>query len=390
MNDAGRSASGPAVFDRRFEWPTLLAWALGVAVVSTLLLTAVTSTAAFDPFNPSWNGTADLRNHLESDPDVESELVRDTNSYETADPDETVAIVIAPDEPYTGADAKRVQSFVDEGGTLVVFENVGAEGNALLESVDADARVDGRLLRDEQHYYRGPKMPIATGVANHSITADVDQLTLNHGTAVNPGSNETTELVTTSSIASLEGDGGDTGNGTHIGTHPVATAESVGDGRVIVVGDPSITINAMRERPDNSAFIRGLYEDEERVLLDISHVADPPVLAMTIETVRATPLAQTLAGTTGIVLIAALAGHRITPLWRRLTRWRSRRSRCHELEETLTDAGRFSNAQSGDSRQENRRRRSDRIQRVRGDDTDIHPRRDTPEWNRRDERTDDD
>lgn len=385
MSDGGRSGSWPSAFGHRFdvEWPRLLAFALGVLVIGTLTMVAATSTATFDPFNPSWNGTADLRDQVESDPDVESELMRQTGPYKEVDPSETVAIVVAPDDTYTGTDADRVESFVADGGTLVVFENFGDEGNTLLESVGAATRVDGQLLRDEQYHYRGPKMPVATGVENHSVTRNSSQLTLNHATAVDPVSNETTVLVTTSDVASLGDEGDPIENGT-IGAHPVATAEPVGDGRVIVVGDPSITINAMLSRPDNAAFVRGLYADETHVLLDISHVDDPPVLALAMETVRTTPQLQALFGTVGIAIIAALSGHRVTPFVTRVANRFSSRARSQTIERTLSDDSLTTEERMAllRRRRHHSGRDEEQTQRVRGGRTGIQSDRDTDERER--------
>lgn len=381
------SESGPSTFDTwsDIEWPKLLAVVLGTLVIITLAMVSMTSTAAFDPFNPSWNGTADLRDQIESDPTVESELIRQTDAYEAVDPSETVAFVVAPDDVYAGPDADRVESFVADGGTLVVFENFGDGGNALLESVGADARVDGRLLRDERYHYRGPKMPVATGVKNHSVTNGSSRLTLNHATALEPGSNETTVLVTTSSVASLGDEDAPIENGT-IGAHPVATAEPVGDGRVIVVGDPSIVINSMLSQPDNAAFVRGLYADEKRVLIDISHVDEPPIAALTVETVRSTPWIQTLLGTVGIAGIALLSRRRVGPLVTGVANRFSSRARSRRIERMLSSESLTVDERLAVVRREQRRDHPShdekRTQHVRGNGTGIRSDRDTDERER--------
>lgn len=377
------SESWPSTFDTWFdiEWPRLLAVVLGTLVIITLAMVSMTSTAAFDPFNPSWNGTADLRDQIESDPTVESELIRQTDAYEAVDPSETVAFVVAPDDVYTGPDADRVESFVADGGTLVVFENFGDGGNTLLESVGADARVDGQLLRDERYHYRGPKMPVATGVKNHSVTNGSSRLTLNHATAVDPGSNETTVLVTTSSVASLGDEDAPIENGT-IGAHPVATAEPVDNGRVIVVGDPSIVINSMLSQPDNAAFVRGLYADEKRVLIDISHVDEPPIAALTVETVRTTPWIQALLGTVGIAGIALLSQRRVGPLVTGVANRFSSRARSRMIERTLSSESLTMDERPAVVRRDHSSHDEERTQHVRGNGTGIRSDRDTDERER--------
>ncbi|OIB55769.1 DUF4350 domain-containing protein [Natrialba sp. SSL1] len=285
------------------DWPRVLLASLLVVVCSGLLIAATTSTVAFGPFNPSWNGMSELHTQVNDEPGVESDLVRETTRYTDHQPNETVAVVVAPDDPYTGDDAVRVAQFVADGGTLVVLENFGTNGNQLLADVGAETRVDGELLRDHRSNYRGPSMPIATGVANHTYTSDVEQLTLNYAASVE--SQTGTVLVETSDTAyrDLNRDG-ELNDDEEPGAYPVATVETVGSGQVITVGDPSIAINAMIDEPDNAAFLQAIYTDADQVLIDLSHADNLPPLAGAALTLRETPLLQVLVGAIGIGLIA--------------------------------------------------------------------------------------
>ena len=193
-----------SIRDGRLDWSRILFVALALAIAITVVSIAATTTTAFGPFNPSWDGTSDLRDQVEADSSVESDLVRETTRYDEVEAENSVAFVVAPDETYSGADVDRVRKFVHSGGTLVVFENFGESGNELVAAADADARIDGQVLRDEQHYHRSPPMPIATDVENHSYTTAVDQLTLNHASVVEP--NGATALVSSSEYGYLVDD----------------------------------------------------------------------------------------------------------------------------------------------------------------------------------------
>ncbi|WP_255170533.1 DUF4350 domain-containing protein [Natrononativus amylolyticus] len=315
------------------DWPRAFLLALAVTTVLALGVVAATSTTAFGPYNPSWDGSTDLHDGLEDDPDVSAEIVRETDRYDDLDAENATAFVVAPEEPYEGTDAERVRSFVDRGGTLVVLENFDDGGNRLLAAVGAEARTDGGLLRDDRHNYRGPAMPVATGVENHTRTEGVDQLTLNYATAVEPGN--ATVLVSTSDFAYLGDADTDLSETEDLSAHPVATTEPVGDGEVVVVGDPSITINVMLEQPDNRAFLENFADD--RVLFDLSHAGDVPPLAAAALTLRELPLLQALVGGLGVGL-AALAARGVPPTVRRRlpARWRRREHR----EPGLTDGER--------------------------------------------------
>ncbi|MFU8866707.1 DUF4350 domain-containing protein [Natronococcus sp.] len=299
MNLRGYVTDGDGI-----DWPAALLVALGAVVLVGLFVAATTSSAAFGPYNPSWDGTDDFREVIQTDDDVEGELIRETDRYEEVPAEETTAIVVAPDEPYGAADAARVQAFVDNGGTLVVLENYGTDANDLLEAVGADARTDGRILLDERSHDRGPAMPIATATANHERTAGVDQLTLNYATAVDP--NGATVLVGTSDYAHLaDSPGAELEDDTAFDAYPVATVEDVGNGEVVVVGDPSITINAMYGEPDNAAFLQRQYADDDRVLLDLSHGEELPPLASITLTLRELPALQALLGLFAVVAVVA-------------------------------------------------------------------------------------
>lgn len=302
------------------NWPRVLLVALGCAVLVGLGIVGSTSAVSFGPYNPAWDGASDLREQIDADPNVSHELISETRPYEEVDPETTVAFVVAPDEPYEGEDLDRVNEFVQGGGTLVYLDNFGANRNELLAALGTEARLDGDIIRDEQHYYRGPLMPIATGIENHTLTDGVDQLTLNYATAVQPGN--ATVLVRTSEFAYLVEDSDEEiGDDDELTSYPVATVEASGNGNVIVVGDPSITINAMRTQPDNEAFLTRLYSQEgtERALVDISHTSGLPPLTSAVLTLRGSPPLQMLLGGVGIIGFSLLSGRRLRPVLRRVS-----------------------------------------------------------------------
>ena len=228
---------------RERDYPRALLATVAVVVLVVLVVGASVSTVSFGLYNSRWNGASALQEQAAT-VGTEADVVRDTDAYGGVPANETVAVVLSPSEPYTEAEAADVRRFVRRGGTLVVAEDVREHSNDLLAAVGADARVEGALLRDKQFNWRSSALPVATNVSNHSLVANVSQLTLNHGTAVRP--NGATVLVSSSEFGFLDtNDNGDIDADERLGTYPVATVESVGQGRVVVVSDPSIAINAM-------------------------------------------------------------------------------------------------------------------------------------------------
>ncbi len=286
--------------------PRLLLGGLVCTVLVALVVLGATSTSAFGLYNPAWDGTSELREQIADDSAVESELLTATAQYETFDPNTTVSFVIAPEQNYDTTEAEQVRQFTERGGTLVIFENFGESGNELLADLGTDARFDGRLLKDEQHNFRGPRFPVATTVENTSQLADVEQLTLNHATAIEPGN--ATVLVRSSEFAYLTADpDAELDDDDELTAAPVVVRESLGDGEVITVSDPSITINTMLEEPDNAAFLRAVYDGNETVVFDTSQSDDIPLLVNVLLAIRETPLLQVGIGFVGIAGLALLA-----------------------------------------------------------------------------------
>lgn len=288
---------------REFAVPQLLLIGLAVVLAGALLVAASTSTAAFSAYNSAWDGTSTLRD-VARDAGSEPVVALRTEQYADVAADRTTAVILSPDAAYSRRDATRVREFVRQGGTVVVAEDFGGHTNRLLAAVGAQARVDGRLLRDERYNYRSPNITVATGVRpNRTLTAGVDQLTLNHGTAIRP--NGATPVVNSSAYGYLDGnENGQLDDTERLDSYPVVTTESVGDGRVVVVSDPSLFINAMAERPGNAAFMRNLAANAETLLLDYSHVRSVPPLVALQQELKRSPGLQLLVGFLGIGGIA--------------------------------------------------------------------------------------
>lgn len=279
----------------------LLIGGLAVAIVMTGIWGASTSGLAFGAYNSDWDGGSGLRTEAGSvgaSPYVATEV----SDYGDVTPNQTVAVILSPDQGYDEADVNQIQQFVREGGTLVVAEDRGSHANPLLQRLNVSTRVDGRPLRDERNYYRSPDLAVATGVAESDLTNGTDQLTLNYGTALQPNGSQV--LVQTSPFAYLDTNGNASLDAEEsMQQYPIVTVESVGEGRAVVVSDPSIFINAMVDRPGNEQFVQALLSGQTTVLLDYSHTGNvPPLVVARLELERS----SALQGLVGLALIGVL------------------------------------------------------------------------------------
>lgn len=279
---------------------------LTLTVAGMLVTAATTSSASYSPYNDDWDGTTQLRS-MASDADAQVELAHETETYSSVRATDSVAFVLSPDEAYGSDDATRVTDFVRQGGTLVVADDYGPHANELLRRLGASARIDGRPVRDVRSNYLSPAMPVARPVADHPFVAGVDDVTLNYGTTVDSG--DSTPLVNTSENAYLDRDrDGVLGPNETLESRPVATVERVGEGRVVVVGDASVFINAMVERPGNRAFARALQSERGTVVLDHSHADGLPPAILALLFVRSSAVVQFGLGALAVGALAVWSG----------------------------------------------------------------------------------
>jgi len=287
---------------RQATSPRALLVVLTVVVVLALLVGGTASATVFGAYNPSWDGASELR-ATASAVETETVIAENASEYGATTPEETVGFILSPESQYTPADAARVETFVRNGGTLVVAEDFGTASNPLLASIGADTRVDGRLLRDERFYGESPEMPLIQQVNAHTYTEGVESLTLNRPTAVEP--NGSTVLAISSNYTYADANlNGELDDSESLRQFPVATVESVGSGEVVVLGDPSLFINVMIDRSDNRAFVENLLETHETAIIDVSQVdAVPPLIAARLTLEESVPLQLVV----GVILVVGIS-----------------------------------------------------------------------------------
>lgn len=296
-------------------WPQAILALLLVLTLGGVAVAASTSTAAFGPYNPTWDGASDFQSGLADNPDVESTVIRETSAYGDLEAASSVAFVVAPTDTYDEDASANVATFVEDGGTVVILENFEESGNALLADIGADARFDGQLIRDEERYTVGPTMPLATEIEANTtatVTDGVEELALNYATPVRIDDTDADVLVATSSFAYLaDGPDDELDEDEHeLESLPIVTVETVGNGAVYAIGDPSIATNVMYGEGDNARLLANIATNHDTAVIDVSHAEPLPPTALATLVIRDSALLQGTLGFVAIGIVALLSRQR--------------------------------------------------------------------------------
>jgi hypothetical protein len=184
-----------------------------------------------------------------------------------------------------------VAKFLEGGGNVVVMDDFG-KASSLLEAINSPITIYQVPLAEYENYHTNHSLPIIKKFNPAAETANVSQLVLNHPVPVNV-SGAAYVLASTSNRAWLDANDNGILDGKEVmGTYDVAAITMYGNGRLIVVGDPDLSINSMLDKGDNRAFLSNILKGN--VLLDVSHGRGLTPLGTVYYEVKYDPIVQLL------------------------------------------------------------------------------------------------
>lgn len=247
---------------------------IALTVVLVVSLVSIWSVSSFQDFmagNRMWNGVRDfLRNK-------EVTTIESLDSITNAPPD--TSLIVIPYLEFTESELLKLKDFVDQGGTLLLLDDYGY-GNSILEYLGVKVRFSGEPLIDPLFCYKNQSLPRVTDFPPSITEKGVSLVVLNHATVLK--NTEDAEVLALSSLTSLI-DVSQTGGVSApelTGPFPVAARVRIGNGTIILASDPSLMINSMVNRDDNSVFVTTLIElggVGREVLFDVSHLTQTPL-----------------------------------------------------------------------------------------------------------------
>jgi hypothetical protein len=243
-----------SLFDdmRRRAPAKIMAAAVSCAALSAVLwglLCLVAARAAFaGPFDlggRDWEGCADLVDMAKSE--LGAARVVPTSRLDLRDLKREDGVILL--HPERSLDVESLSRFMRAGGRVILLDDFGT-GDALLQHFGMQ-RVP--LPAHPAEALRGnPALAIAEPASPpHPVVNDVTRVVTNHATGLKHP--DLSPVLKVRADHQAAGHGGDA-------DVPVAVAGAVGQGRLLVVGDPSIVMNSMLRYPGNKAFARGLFK----------------------------------------------------------------------------------------------------------------------------------
>jgi len=191
-------------------------------------------------------------------------------------------------------------------------------GNQVLRALGLDMEFCGGPLLDPYLTYRNQWLPLVTDLAPEIKEAGIEQLTLNHATALRVGEAYKV-LARSSDTAYLDENGNEIWDeGETRGPLVVAATATVGQGSVTAISDPSILINSMVSQGDNAAFLKEVIQqagESPRIAMDTSHLPKAPLdrskgAWQTARERMASPYSQ-------VLLVGAILSLTLLPVWRK-------------------------------------------------------------------------
>lgn len=249
-------------------FPLIFAVILVASLVSVWLVPSIQD---FMAGNTMWNGVSDF---------LQSSGAHniDSSEYSHESP-ENSALIVIPYTTYNEEEISSLKSFLHNGGTVLLIDDFGF-GNTILEKLGFDARFSGKALLDPLFCYKNYWLPRITDFNNDYIDMDIEQIVLNHATAlINIDESEVIAWSSPASFLDID-ESGDWNSGEPKGPLPVAAELPFTGGSLILVSDPSLVINSMVSKNDNFYFIEVLINhgmDDKEVSFDISHLSKTPL-----------------------------------------------------------------------------------------------------------------
>ena len=244
---------------KAYAWITI-----ALLLVSSLVLIFHLSATGreFSRYNVGWNGTSDFFSSLDRHTTRDIQTPSDLAGYRT-----TTLIVISPDREITADDAAAYRDFVARGNTLLLADDFGS-GDAFLRSLGSSIEIQPGNLSSVDRAYADAYMVVVYPVGKGGLVPQNSSLVLDQAATLTGGD----PLLATTFFSWV-----DTkpdrklSAGEVLGRYEVMAQETIGNGTLYVLSDPSIFINGMHDQDGsagNAIFLHAIAHAPAPLLVD--------------------------------------------------------------------------------------------------------------------------
>lgn len=236
-----------------------------VILLAALVLVAHLSsnTIEFSRYNDGWNGTSQFFSGLDRHNTLEISDPQQLSAY-TGD---HLLLIIAPYRAPSSRETDAYRSFVERGNTILLVDDFGT-GNAILENLGSRITILPGNLSSLDREYADPYSIVVYSATDDDLLNETPALVLNRAAPLSGGD----PLVKTSVLSWIDSNGdGRINSQEELGIFPVMVSETRGKGRIVVLSDPSIFINAMQDLDDkwaNRRLAENFYRYDTPLLID--------------------------------------------------------------------------------------------------------------------------
>jgi hypothetical protein len=204
--------------------------------VAVLLVPVSALAAPFDLVGNDWEGGTELVRLARAELGAARVVVTTQIDFTELKPEDGLLLLY----PERSLDVDELTKFMRAGGRVIMLDDFG-RGESLLETFRMKRLPSPRHPAESLRH--NPQLALAEPASAHPVVADVNRVVTNHPTGLGHP-----DLSPVLKIRASAGEPDVT----------VAVAGSVGQGRLLVVGDPSIVMNSMLRYSGNKALARGL------------------------------------------------------------------------------------------------------------------------------------
>lgn len=255
----------------------------------------------FSMDNTGWNGTSRFFSDLDRH---RVERIAGPAQLSTRK-DNATLLLIAPARLPSGPEISAYRAFLDHGNTMVIADDFGT-GNAILQGIGSSISILPGNLSSIDREYADSYSVVVYQALNASPVENVKSLLLNRPASLKGG----TPLMRTSTLSWVDMNGDRRINNNEVlGVSVVMASDPLWQGRLVVLSDPSIFINAMADAGqahDNRQLIRNLKDRPGPLLIDEmnSRTRDAGGVGEILHVIRTTLIIKVLMVSVLVLIIA--------------------------------------------------------------------------------------